>query len=719
MQNGGFVGSGGDDDDQEETSSEYHSLLEEAKNTDLTDLEGSGCVSLCLDNPNYPFVIFLPKLGFMIPYNQAIASSSTSFTNGGSGGSTNFTSEDDRNTNLLKRMMLLFIKKAHDVVHNNYDIVYGHTPMSLLSQHPIIYQYYKILPRPYKKNLKNLFILHPQLGIKLFFEFARVFLSHKFYSKLVLMDNIIDLQNRLPSMIHALPLKFMKLEDEERGLKYKGPIPSLTSTFISPLGTTKLLADCTHYIRTNNGFHRQGLFRIAGDEELLNMAKIRMQVSSSCQGGDIYSNTIRETFTSAGHHHHPDTGDTSGSGISAIGTAGFIVHDRIVIGKGNNSSNENKRNSAPGKAFDSDMKTKHGIKKTFSDTLSGRNRRKSILATLTTPPDFHFSGINNSSSSDSNQKELPNASATDSQISKVSFKDIDSVAQILKFSLRELPEPLITTEAYQSLMTITSRLRSTGNNDEYTTSKWSEDVMTIINSMPIEHKSTLNHLLYFLAEVASYSRINSMDSSNLGMIFAPTVTRSSAEDHGQMLAEMGYSKTVMIFLINNFASHFQPIVLPSDFLDSFSHDSSSSSSHSSVPIGVGVSGQSSRQEMEAAVEQLQQGLSSAMLDRMNKSSRSSTRLTGSRGARPPPPPPPPDDEEEEARHHHHQEDNISNRSNDIEGIETSLSGAMKERMKFQNFSRGGHEHRVNTDNIPADDIIDISDIDILTPNEKT
>jgi uncharacterized protein (DUF39 family) len=41
----------------------------------------------------------------------------------------------------------------------------------------------------------------------------------------------------------------------------------------------------------------------------------------------------------------------------------------------------------------------------------------------------------------------------------VHIDDIDTVAQILKFSLRELQEPIITQASYQRLMDITQKLK--------------------------------------------------------------------------------------------------------------------------------------------------------------------------------------------------------------------------------------------------------------------
>ena len=39
-----------------------------------------------------------------------------------------------------------------------------------------------------------MYIIHPNVGIKMFFEFSRVFLSKKFYDKLSYVEHIVDFQ---------------------------------------------------------------------------------------------------------------------------------------------------------------------------------------------------------------------------------------------------------------------------------------------------------------------------------------------------------------------------------------------------------------------------------------------------------------------------------------------------------------------------------------------
>lgn len=123
---------------------------------------------------------------------------------------------------LLRMMLLLFIRKANEIVGNPYAVVYAHTSLDIINQYPLIYKFYSILPHAYRKNLQKMYILHPTTSIKMFFEFARVFLNHKFYNKLCLLDSILEFQKIIPPTQLSFPLKFYRREDDDNGYKYHG-----------------------------------------------------------------------------------------------------------------------------------------------------------------------------------------------------------------------------------------------------------------------------------------------------------------------------------------------------------------------------------------------------------------------------------------------------------------------------------------------------------------
>ena len=175
---------------------DFNTHLNEARAADLSDLERTGCVTRGRDERNQHVIVLITHLGLAHGERPEVA---------------------------FRRMLLLFIRRANEIVGAPYSVVYAHTGFDIMNQYPLIYKFYSILPRAYKKNLLKMHVLHPNMGIRMFFEFSRVFLSKKFYNKLCLYETILEFQKAIPPTQLALPHKFLRKEDEDRGLKYCGP----------------------------------------------------------------------------------------------------------------------------------------------------------------------------------------------------------------------------------------------------------------------------------------------------------------------------------------------------------------------------------------------------------------------------------------------------------------------------------------------------------------
>lgn len=241
---------------------DFYTYLKEAQTTDLTDVERTGCISAGRDLKGNPVIILIPVLG---------------------------TSTAEKIEVSFRKMLLLFIRKANDIVGSSYAVVYAHTNVDIINQYPLIYKFYSVLPRAYKKNLSNMYVIHPNTALKMFFEFARVFLSHKFYSKLVLLDSILDFQKLIPPTQLMLPLKFLRKEDEMRGLKFYEKMASLKHSFDPSIGTTRLIHICATFIKAHGGLQQKGIFRVPGDAGEANLAKVRLQYAN--HNGD-YSDRV-------------------------------------------------------------------------------------------------------------------------------------------------------------------------------------------------------------------------------------------------------------------------------------------------------------------------------------------------------------------------------------------------------------------------------------------
>jgi len=256
----------------------YRKLLEEARESKDSDLERFNCVQHGRSKDGVPILFFAPRLGFGNDLNLP---------------------QVQKNRE-LKRMMLLFIRKANSVVTGPFIMIYAHTPLTILSQQPIIYKYYKMLPREYKKNLLHLYIVHPNFLMRSFFEIGvRWFVSDKFYKKLHFIKTISELQGAVGTNAVQFPPLLIQNEDEEfnfmsdkvvesaqKSHTKKNPAdsaqvlkhaPSLVDLFDPALGTTRLIDRCCNFIRSSpEGLKRNSIFRMSGDNVILSAVRRRM-----------------------------------------------------------------------------------------------------------------------------------------------------------------------------------------------------------------------------------------------------------------------------------------------------------------------------------------------------------------------------------------------------------------------------------------------------------
>lgn len=99
------------------------------------------------------------------------------------------------------------IKQMEPYVKNDYVIVYFHQG---LNEHnkpsiPFLWNSYKDLDRNFRKNLKQLYVVHPTLFIRLIWNCFRPFISEKFKKKLIYISNLEELRQSLGLKLHQLP----------------------------------------------------------------------------------------------------------------------------------------------------------------------------------------------------------------------------------------------------------------------------------------------------------------------------------------------------------------------------------------------------------------------------------------------------------------------------------------------------------------------------------
>lgn len=98
------------------------------------------------------------------------------------------------------------------------------------------------------------------------------------------------------------------------------------------------------------------------------------------------------------------------------------------------------------------------------------------------------------------------------------------VANVLKLYLRQLPEALLTSRLYPDFIRIAREWTSPSADSS---APGLEELKELVHKLPRHHYATLAFLMHHLKRVAAEQESNNMPASNLGIVFGPTLLRTS------------------------------------------------------------------------------------------------------------------------------------------------------------------------------------------------
>lgn len=104
----------------------------------------------------------------------------------------------------------------------------------------------------------------------------------------------------------------------------------------------------------------------------------------------------------------------------------------------------------------------------------------------------------------------------------VQFKDVHLIASLLKYYLRNLPNPLIPIDSYKKFISIV--------NVEKIDDKLKE-MKKIIESLSFTRRVCFYELLSLLYMITSHSKQNMMNASNLSVIFSMNILRDHSKSY--------------------------------------------------------------------------------------------------------------------------------------------------------------------------------------------
>ncbi len=120
--------------------------------------------------------------------------------------------------------------------------------------------------------------------------------------------------------------------------------------------------------------------------------------------------------------------------------------------------------------------------------------------------------------------------------------DIHAVTSGLKQYFRKLPMPLITYEVYDKLL-------DTTNVPEVEKEKRIEAMHRALGDLPKVHRDVLEFLTFHLKRVVEREIENLMTSTNIAVVFAPTIMRP--ESLSREMTDTGRKNEVVQFLVEN------------------------------------------------------------------------------------------------------------------------------------------------------------------------
>ncbi|CAE6443437.1 unnamed protein product [Rhizoctonia solani] len=131
------------------------------------------------------------------------------------------------------------------------------------------------------------------------------------------------------------------------------------------------------------------------------------------------------------------------------------------------------------------------------------------------------------------------------------FNDISSITSVLKSYFRQLPVPLLTFALHEPFV------EAAGIRDA---AAKHEALVSLVRQLPPEHYHTLRSLMLHLSRVKDCSDENLMNARNIGVVFGPTLMRSS--DPVREFGDMAGKALTIEWLVDNAPTVFSDPLSP-------------------------------------------------------------------------------------------------------------------------------------------------------------
>lgn len=135
------------------------------------------------------------------------------------------------------------------------------------------------------------------------------------------------------------------------------------------------------------------------------------------------------------------------------------------------------------------------------------------------------------------------------------FVDVHTAASLLKMYFRELPEPVVPFQYFESFLSLATSFKYKSNHDETFHS-----LKKLIEQIPDENFRILDYVTHFLHEVAEHHTENKMTATNLSLIFGTNILRSEDDSPEFQMATQNLTTHVVLALVQWHALLFRPVM---------------------------------------------------------------------------------------------------------------------------------------------------------------
>ncbi|TPX35917.1 hypothetical protein SmJEL517_g01787 [Synchytrium microbalum] len=253
------------------------------------------------------------------------------------------------------RLLALIKDRLDQFVESDYAVVLFSSGASYQPPMTWFYSAYKQLGRKYRKNLKNLYIVHPNMLTKLLLQVMGTVISPKFFKKVISVHNLTQLETLIP--IKQLIIPDVVRERVHANVKFE---PKESSSLMKPkqllgpkryfgarledmmgkdgeLGVPLVISDCIAYIRRDDNLKTEGLFRRSPSSQRLKDIKVlyergeKVDLSSLCDDVHLPCVLIKMFFRELSQPIFPASHYHSLKILSTLGHAAAPIYIRTNV----------------------------------------------------------------------------------------------------------------------------------------------------------------------------------------------------------------------------------------------------------------------------------------------------------------------------------------------------------------------------------------------------